>query len=81
MFPPKRKSSALPRKEVRLLRAAVGGDPDAGRLLEAARRAARLRVAVKRADDSPGIEGAPEPDLRFEGRTSRVDVYLARPTA
>lgn len=81
MFPPRRKASALPRKEVRLLRAAVGGDPDAGRLLGAARAAARLRVAVKRADDSPGIEGAPEPDLRFEGRTSRVDVYLARPTA
>ncbi len=80
MFPPRRKRSALPRKDVRLLRAAVGDDPDAARLLEAARRAARLRVAVKRADDSPGIEGAPAPDLRFEGRTSRVDVYLAPPT-
>jgi 16S rRNA (guanine1516-N2)-methyltransferase len=80
MFPPRRKRSALPRKDVRLVRAAVGDDPDAARLLEAARRAARLRVAVKRADDSPGIEGAPAPDLRFEGRTSRLDVYLAPPT-
>jgi 16S rRNA (guanine1516-N2)-methyltransferase len=81
MFPPKRKESALARKDVRLLRAAVGDDPDAAALLAAARRAARVRVAVKRADDSPPIEGAPEPDVRFEGRTSRVDVYLSRTTA
>ena len=81
MFPPKRKESALARKDVRLLRAAVGDDPDAASLLAAARRAARVRVAVKRADDSPPIEGAPEPDVRFEGRTSRVDVYLPRTPA
>jgi 16S rRNA (guanine1516-N2)-methyltransferase len=81
MFPPKRRESALARKDVRLLRAAVGDDPDAAALLAAARRAARVRVAVKRADDSPPIEGAPEPDVRFEGRTSRVDVYLSRPSA
>ncbi len=81
MFPPKRRESALARKDVRLLRAAVGDDPDAAALLAAARRAARVRVAVKRADDSPPIEGAPEPDVRFEGRTSRVDVYLSRTTA
>jgi 16S rRNA (guanine1516-N2)-methyltransferase len=81
MFPPKRKESALARKDVRLLRAAVGDDPDAASLLAAARRAARVRVAVKRADDSPPIEGAPEPDVRFEGRTSRVDVYLPRSPA
>jgi 16S rRNA (guanine1516-N2)-methyltransferase len=81
MFPPKRRESALARKDVRLLRAAVGDDPDAAALLAAARRAARVRVAVKRADDSPPIEGAPEPDVRFEGRTSRVDVYLSRTSA
>ena len=81
MFPPKRKESALARKDVRLLSAAVGDDPDAAMLLAAARRAARMRVAVKRADDSPPIDGAPEPDVRFEGRTSRVDVYLPRSPA
>jgi 16S rRNA (guanine1516-N2)-methyltransferase len=81
MFPPKRRESALARKDVRLLRAAVGDDPDAAALLAAARRAARVRVAVKRADDSPPNEGAPEPDVRFEGRTSRVDVYLSRTSA
>jgi 16S rRNA (guanine1516-N2)-methyltransferase len=78
MFPPKRKASALPRKDVRLLRAAVGADPDAARLFDAARRSARMRVAVKRADDAPDIVDSPSPDLRFEGRTSRIDVYLAR---
>jgi 16S rRNA (guanine1516-N2)-methyltransferase len=81
MFPPKRKSSALARKDVRLLRAAVGDDPDADRLFAAARRAARIRVAVKRADDSPDIAGAPAPDLRFEGRTARFDVYLSHRSA
>jgi 16S rRNA (guanine1516-N2)-methyltransferase len=81
MFPPKRKSSALARKDVRLLRAAVGDDRDADRLFVAARRAARIRVAVKRADDSPDIAGAPAPDLRFEGRTARFDVYLPHRSA
>ena len=78
MFPPKRKASALPRKDVRLLRAVAGGDADAAKLFLAATRAARLRTCVKRADDSPPIDGAGEPDLAFGGRTSRVDVYLAR---
>lgn len=81
MFPPKRKATALARKDVRLLRAAVGDDPDADRLFAAARRAARIRVAVKRADDSPDIAGAPAPDLRFEGRTARFDVYLPHRSA
>lgn len=79
MFPPRRKSSALARKGVRLLRAAAGDDRDAARLLSAARAAARLRACVKRADDSPPIEGAPPADLSFEGRTSRIDVYLSPP--
>jgi 16S rRNA (guanine1516-N2)-methyltransferase len=79
MFPPRRKASALARKDVRLLRAAAGDDPDAAALFAAALRAARLRTCVKRADDAPAIEGAGAPDLSFEGRTSRIDVYLARP--
>lgn len=81
MFPPRRKASALARKEVRLLRAAAGDDLDAARLLAAARAAARMRACVKRADDSPPIEGAPPADLSFAGRTSRIDVYLAAPEA
>lgn len=78
MFPPRRKASALPRKDVRLLRAAAGDDADAARLFLAAQRSARLRTCVKRSDDAPPIEGAGTPDLAFEGRTSRIDVYLPR---
>lgn len=81
MFPPKRKASALPRKDVRLLRAAAGDDADASALFLAARRAARMRTCVKRADDSPPIDGAGTPDVAFDGRTSRVDVYLVREPA
>lgn len=74
MFPPKRRASALPRKEVQVLRAAVGDDPDAGDLLACARRAARVRTVVKRADDAPVL--GPMPSLSAEGRTVRFDVYL-----
>jgi 16S rRNA (guanine1516-N2)-methyltransferase len=81
MFPPRRKASALARKDVRMLRAAAGDDGDSAALFSAARHAARLRTCVKRADDAPGIEGAGPPDLAFEGRTSRIDVYLARPAS
>jgi 16S rRNA (guanine1516-N2)-methyltransferase len=74
MFPPRRRASALPGKELRVLRVAVGDDPDAGDLLVAARRSARLRTVVKRSDDAPEL--APGPDVRIEGRTVRFDVYL-----
>ena len=75
MFPPKRRASALPRKEVQVLRAAVGDDPDAADLLAAARRTARVRTVVKRADDAPVL--ADSPSIQAEGRTVRFDVYLA----
>jgi hypothetical protein len=35
-----------------------------------------MRVCDKRADDAPDIVGAPAPDVRFEGKTARFDVYL-----
>ncbi|MFO0962470.1 MAG: class I SAM-dependent methyltransferase [Phycisphaerales bacterium] len=80
MFPQRRKASALARKEIRLVRAAAGDDPDAAELFAAAMAAARGRVAVKRSDDAPPIVPAPAPSFACRGRTSRVDVYLA-PTA
>jgi 16S rRNA (guanine1516-N2)-methyltransferase len=70
MFPPKRKSSALPRKEMAVLREVVGADVDATELLEAAQNCARKRVMLKRADDS---EPLAEPDWRVEGTTVRFD--------
>jgi 16S rRNA (guanine1516-N2)-methyltransferase len=75
MFPPKRRASALPPKEIQVLRAAVGEDPDAEQLLATARVAARIRTVVKRSDDAPGI--SPGADARIDGRTVRFDVYLA----
>ena len=75
MFPPKRRASALPPKELQVLRAAVGEDPDSAELLAAARVVARIRAVVKRSDDAPEL--APGADARIEGRTVRFDVYRA----
>ena len=61
MFPPKKKT-ALPKKEMRVLRRLVGDDPDAGMLLETARRVARARVVVKRTPHAPLL--APAPTMR-----------------
>lgn len=77
MFPPKRKSSALAKKPVRLLRKAVGEDPDAASLLAVGRRTARRRVVVKRADDAPSL--APDAVARHEGKLVRFDVYRPLP--
>ncbi len=71
MFPPKRKRSALPRKEMVVLREVVGADVDAAELLAAARTCARLRVIAKRSDDG-GALGTPEwtvggTTVRFDG--------------
>lgn len=76
MFPGEKRRSALARKEIRLVRAAAGDDLDAAELFAAARAAAQLRVAVKRADDAPPIVATPEPDAVFPGRTARFDLYL-----
>ncbi|MCA9294972.1 MAG: class I SAM-dependent methyltransferase [Phycisphaerales bacterium] len=73
MFPPKKKSSALPKKRIRLLRALVGDDDDAAALLDTARAHVR-RVVVKRADDAPEL--APAPTLSFKGKSTRYDVYI-----
>lgn len=74
MYPPKNKS-ALPKKEMILLRAVVGDDLDAEKLFEAARCVAKKRVVVKRARHAPTISGE-KPDVVFEGKSSRFDVYL-----
>ena len=75
MFPPKRKKSALPRKEMVVLRDAVGSDADAAELLEVARKCARMRVAVKRGDDA---EELARPEWTVGGTTVRYDVWNTR---
>jgi len=74
MHPPRR-STALVRKEMRLLRSQVGGDEDAGELFRAARAAAAARVVVKRPLHAPALAAAP--DFVLRGRSTRFDVYLA----
>ena len=76
MFPPKRKKSALPRKEMVVLRDAVGSDADAAELLEVARKCARMRVAVKRGDDA---EELARPEWTVGGTTVRYDVWGRSP--
>ncbi len=74
MHPPRRKSARV-RKELRLVRAAVGDDPDAKHLLEAALACAQRRVVVKRPAGSPPLAGL-VPSRAVEGRSVRYDVYL-----
>ncbi len=73
MFPPKRKASALAKKEIRQVRALVGEDEDAAELLSAARRTAR-RVVVKRPTYAPPL--ASDIATMIEGNLVRYDVYV-----
>jgi 16S rRNA (guanine1516-N2)-methyltransferase len=74
MFPPKRKRSALPRKEMAVLREVVGSDLDAAELLRIARKCARMRVALKRGDDAEALAA---PEWTIGGTTVRYDVWRA----
>lgn len=75
MFPDKTKS-ALVKKEMRVLRAVVGDDPDAGALLTLALGIAKKRVVVKRAKLAPTLTDR-APDLVYKGKSSRFDVYFS----
>jgi 16S rRNA (guanine1516-N2)-methyltransferase len=72
---PERSKSAAVKKEMRLFRELVGGDEDAVELLQAALKSAKKRVVVKRPRKAAAISG-PGPDLVFEGKSTRFDVYL-----
>ena len=74
MYPPKRKKSALAKKEMQVLRALVGDDDDAQLLFEVARSIARDRVVVKRPIYAEPI--SPEPSMSYESKLVRFDVYL-----
>ena len=71
---PVRTKAARVRKEMRLLRSVVGGDPDADGLLEAALACGVGRVVVKRPAQAPALAGR-APDWCIDGRTTRFDVY------
>jgi 16S rRNA (guanine1516-N2)-methyltransferase len=74
MFPPKRRSSTLAKRPLRLLRELVGNDPDRRQLFDAAGIAAGKRVVVKRPDHSPPLFGKPSEVVK--GRLVCYDVYL-----
>jgi 16S rRNA (guanine1516-N2)-methyltransferase len=78
MFPAKGKA-ALSKKEMRICRDLVGDDEDASELVGIARRVARRRVVVKRPPRATPL--APRPDLQYEGKQVRYDVYLAGQSA
>lgn len=73
MYPIAEKS-ALPQKEMRVCRALVGDDADAGELLAVARTVARRRAVVKRSPCAPPLDE--RRSLVVTGRRVRYDVYL-----
>jgi 16S rRNA (guanine1516-N2)-methyltransferase len=69
---------ALPQKEMRVLRAAVGDDVDVDELFMAARAAAKQRVVVKRPKKAPVMsEGAAH---CWVGASTRLELYLTSST-
>jgi 16S rRNA (guanine1516-N2)-methyltransferase len=78
MYPDDGKT-ALPGKEMQILRDLTGGDPDADALLTLALEHARRRVVVKRAAHAPCLGGR-EPSTRLKTTQLRFDVYLTSAT-
>ena len=75
MHPP-RGNTALVKQEMRLLRQAVGDDPDAFELMQAAFASATKRVVLKwpmRAEAMPGLR---PPSHQIAGKSTRYDVFM-----
>lgn len=73
MYPPPKRASALPRRELQVLRRLLGRDDDAAGLLAAA-RARFARVVVKRPTYAPAL--ATGASFVVESKLVRFDVYL-----
>lgn len=74
MFPASKKT-ALAKKEMRILKSVVAEDDSSTEMLALALKAAKKRVVVKRSQHVPPLEGL-KPDLTFEGKSTRFDVYV-----
>lgn len=74
MFPPKRKKSALAKKQMVILRDLLGNDEDRDQLFAAAMEATGKRVVVKSPDYAEPLGG--KPGESFQGKLVRYDVYL-----
>lgn len=76
MFPPKSRTSIVPKKELQLLRVLVGEHADADELFEVAMKSALKRVVVKRPIKSPPL--VRPPSVSHTGKLIRYDVYSSR---
>lgn len=74
MYPDDGKT-ALPSKEMQLLRELTGGDADADALLAPALASGARRVVVKRPSKAPWLAGT-KPSLTLDGTQLRFDIYL-----
>ena len=74
MYPRDPTATALAAKPIRTVRALVGDDPDQRALFDAARACMPGRIVVKRPHSAPPL--VPGPDLHFDGKLARLDVYL-----
>lgn len=72
---PETGKTALPQRQMQMLRDLTGGDADADALLAPALAAARKRVVIKRPLKAPPLAGR-EPSLQIKGTQARFDVYL-----
>jgi 16S rRNA (guanine1516-N2)-methyltransferase len=73
MYPPPKRSSAKPRRELQVLRALLGGQTDAAALVERARPCA-ARVVVKRPHHAEAL--VPGASFEVETKLVRFDVYV-----
>jgi 16S rRNA (guanine1516-N2)-methyltransferase len=78
MHPPRGKS-ALVKEEMRILRALVGDDPDAGELMRVALATASRRVVLKWPLRAPPLPDLPAPSHSIGGKTTRYDVFVTGP--
>lgn len=73
MFPEKKKSSALARKEMELFKDLVGKDSDEAEVLELLLTLSGVRIIVKRPVKEKAIKSSPV--ASFTGKTTRYDLY------
>ncbi len=75
---PERKKSASVKKNMQILQHLLGHDLDTEKTLELALQKARQRVVVKRPKGAPQLEASRHPDLNYESKSTRYDVYLCK---
>ncbi|WP_419905403.1 class I SAM-dependent methyltransferase [Kiloniella sp.] len=75
MHPP-RKTTALVKKEMRVLRSYVGADPDAEELMKVALSVATKRVVLKWPVKGDPLENIRKPSHQLIGKSTRYDVFM-----